>query len=217
MYPRHAFSIVIAAFAFLAGQSSCAEPHAARDGKSPAKDQPARVDHYGDPLPKGARFRLGTVRLRHDGDVMALAWLPDGRTLASASWDRTVRLWQIPSGKQLAQWDNREGVVFSPDGRSLACGDGNPFGEEEEVIRIVNVATGKERRRLPVRKTGGALSNVSARLPFSFLFPQWKDPRRPRRRIRIRGPAVCRGQRQRARSSECNSGRLWASRSVHAG
>lgn len=140
---------------------------------------PPRTDAYGDPLPKDVHFRLGSVRLRHDGDVMALAWMPDGRTLASSSWDRTVRLWQIPGGKQIAKWDKMSGVIFSPDGRSLACGEGDEeqigFGEHKErAIRLVDVATGKDRRRIRVPKNGGILFNFTLGYPSGVISPDGK-------------------------------------------
>ena len=31
----------------------------------------------------------------HTGDVMSVAWSPDGKTLASGSYDGTIILWQI--------------------------------------------------------------------------------------------------------------------------
>lgn len=58
----------------------------------------------------------------HAGPVVALALSPDGRHLASASWDRTVRIWSLADGSSLAsepQGDNVNAVAFSPDGRHL--------------------------------------------------------------------------------------------------
>jgi WD40 repeat protein len=167
MLPRLASLLLTAFLLFTPGQAVTGEP--------PAPVAPARTGPYGDPLPKGIRFRLGTVRLRHDGDVMALAWLPDGRTLASAGWDCTVRLWQIPGGKQLAQWDKLGGVVFSPDGRSFACGEGtNAPGEGNRDICIIDVATGKERRRIRAATNGRALFNLTMGYPLGFYSPDGK-------------------------------------------
>ncbi len=171
--------LVLDRFPYLRGEIRRLWRTLSSQGHENVRCEPTRPrDHYGDPLPSGVRFRLGTVRLRHDGDVMALAWMPDGRTLASASWDRTVRLWQIPGGKQLAQWDNLEGVVFSSDGRTLACGEGENRraieAKEERAIRIVDVATGKERRHIRVSTNGRSLFNFTPGYALGVFSPDGK-------------------------------------------
>src|SRR5262249_35855067 len=56
----------------------------------------------------------------HEDSIFAAAWGPDGRTIASASSDRTVRLWDASTGKELRVLRGHRGrvmaVCFSPDG-----------------------------------------------------------------------------------------------------
>lgn len=138
--------LAIAFFLFVPRQILLAE--------QPERPVPVRSDSYGDPLPKGVRFRLGSVRFRHDAAVTALAWLPDGHTLVSAGADYTVRHWQIPGGKQLAKWDNMPCTAFSLDGRILACKG------KDGAIRIIDSAAGKElcQIRAPKNSNPGAIS-----------------------------------------------------------
>lgn len=108
-----------------------------------------RTDVYGDPLPPGAIARLGTVRWRHASSVMALAFSPDGKTIATGSADRTIRLWELSTGKELLRLrvsDQRQAtgphcVTFSRDGIALAAtwGRGSNQG-----LGVWDTATGKE-------------------------------------------------------------------------
>jgi WD40 repeat protein len=59
----------------------------------------------------------------HDGAISRLAFSRDGRWLASGSSDRTARVWDAASGRQIALINSRNGtarsVRFTPDDRSL--------------------------------------------------------------------------------------------------
>ncbi|WP_414622747.1 WD40 repeat domain-containing protein, partial [Calothrix sp. CCY 0018] len=58
--------------------------------------------------------------------VNSVAFSPDGKTLASGSWDKTIKLWNISSGKIISTLDGHQSyvnsVAFSPDGKTLASG-----------------------------------------------------------------------------------------------
>lgn len=86
----------------------------------------AATDAHGDPLPPRAKARVGTTRLRHGDSVTAVAFAPDGRTIATASRDGTLSLWDTETGKERVRYRGHAGpvlaAIFSRSGDCLISG-----------------------------------------------------------------------------------------------
>jgi WD40 repeat protein len=101
------------------------------------------------------RSRKELHRLRaHDGEAFALAFSPDGKLLATAGLDGTLRLWNALTGKQVCLVTEIRGYIgtlaFSHDGRTLFSGEALEMAKGREAqTRLWEVATGKERQRIP--------------------------------------------------------------------
>ena len=88
-----------------------------RDGRAATAGADGRIAIW-----TAGKAEPDTVLAGHEAPIAALAASPDGTTLASASWDHTVRLWPLAGGPARAlegHTQNVNGVAFSPDGRTL--------------------------------------------------------------------------------------------------
>jgi dipeptidyl aminopeptidase/acylaminoacyl peptidase len=131
----------------VAADESVSEPEKSQQ-RAPAQPargfEPEEIDEVSVPGPPGSQARLG--RFRHRGEVYSVAFSSDGKTMASASADKTIRLWETATRKELRVLQGHGNAVysvaFSPDGKSLAS------ASADKTIRLWEAATGKEVRAI---------------------------------------------------------------------
>ena len=87
------------------------------------------------------------ARLKGHADVVyGLDFSPDSRRLATASFDKLVKVWDLQTGKEQfvikRHSDQVYAVAFSPDGKLIASAG------KDQSVKLFDAATGKGRRTL---------------------------------------------------------------------
>jgi WD40 repeat protein len=81
-------------------------------------------------------------KIHHGNSVYSAVFSLDGKQVLTASGDRTARLWDATSGKQIGTDIKHEGVVysavFSPDGKQVVT------ASSDRTARLLNAASGKQ-------------------------------------------------------------------------
>jgi WD40 repeat protein len=103
--------------------------------------------------------------LKHGAPIRSVAFSPDGKFLASGSDDKTVKVWEVGSWREVATLRGHGGYVysvsFSPDGKFLASGSDDKTVKVWEVGDWWEVAT--------LRGHGGYVYSVSFSPDGKFL------------------------------------------------
>jgi WD40 repeat protein/Flp pilus assembly protein TadD len=89
----------------------------------------------------------GHITLKgHTDSVLSVAFSPDGRRIASASWDGTVKVWDTSAGQEIRTLVGHTGevwnVAYGPDGHHLAS------ASSDGTVKLWDTAAGQEFRTL---------------------------------------------------------------------
>ncbi len=89
----------------------------------------------------------------HPGGVTEIAITPDGRHVASAGRQGTVKLWDIASGSLIRSYEGHRDEIYciaiTPDGRGLVS------GSRDNSIKLWNLETGALARTMPLSASLG--------------------------------------------------------------
>ncbi|MBO1350910.1 MAG: trypsin-like peptidase domain-containing protein [Hormoscilla sp. GUM202] len=104
------------------------------------------INIYKPIYPSPTNYVLANTLKGHSSSVTSVAISPDGKLLASGSWDKTIKIWNLGSGRLLRTLTGHSNLVISvaisPDGQLLAS------GSNDKTIKIWNLGSGRLLRTL---------------------------------------------------------------------
>jgi WD40 repeat protein len=74
-----------------------------------------------------------------EGMVLSLVYSPDGKSLAAATTNAGIMLWEVSTGKQLGNWSGGPiwNLAFTPDGEGLVWYFGNKIVLQPIESRLI--------------------------------------------------------------------------------
>ncbi len=128
----------------------------------PAKPKEVLRDRFNDPLPEGAVVRLGTLALRHGGEISDLQFSVDSESVYSRGGG-IIRQWQIKTGHEIKTIDLRPPApdevrtqIITPDGQTVVA----VFGDRLALSRptraeVWNAKTMEKLREFTINEKDG--------------------------------------------------------------
>ncbi len=108
----------------------------------------------------------------HEHVVSSVTFSPDGRTAVSGSMDKSLRVWEVRTGHQLARVDSLSWVsevVVSPDGQYVLVSAGGHKQDgkwlppiKEEYVRLFKLDVSSEPTAVSITRTGADLRAIKA-------------------------------------------------------
>jgi WD40 repeat protein len=109
-----------------------------------------------------AGFKLRCTLPGHSDIITQIAWSADGKKLATASQDRTIRIWNTETGALVANLEGHTdivlGITWSPDGSTLAS------TSADDTIRLWDIQAGKQRSVIEDESSNAIAWNPSEKI-----------------------------------------------------
>ena len=101
-------------------------------------------NYYSNVIGSELKGFFGSPNFKHSGAVNKAVFSPDGKTILSASIDRTLKLWDAVSGKEIHSFQGHTDFVwsgvFSSDGKTVLS------ASDDNTLKLWDVGSGKEIR-----------------------------------------------------------------------
>ncbi|OJA11798.1 hypothetical protein AZE42_07924 [Rhizopogon vesiculosus] len=69
----------------------------------------------------------------HEDPIMSIATFPDGKRIATGSYDKTIRIWRLADGREMKKWVVKKKVsalIIFRDGKQVASAEGDDTDDD---------------------------------------------------------------------------------------